>query len=1124
MKNRIISLMTAMVMLFTVGIVLPIHAADEPVNLITNGDFTNGCDGWTNAADGGVFDGTISENPDYIHGDGKALTNKASKGGSAASTLRRYVEAEAGKTYKLSFYVYNTGAATKKAECMSAFVPVKGQPVFGTFDGITFKDYVEYGGQNSWSPESQSEVKRTREDIIYEPGMTHKEFLITVPEDSDYIMISMFAWTNPERLYFSDFRLYEVEIPEDTQPPATDPTTEPDPDIPESGNLITNGDFTNGCTDWTNASNGGAFDGTISDNAAYIHGDGKALTNKASAGGNAVSTLRRFIPVKKGKTYYLSFYVYNTGATTNINECMSAFVPVKGKPVFGTFDGITFKDYVEYGGQNSWSPESQSEIKRTREDIIYEPGMTHKEFLITIPEDSDYIMISIFAWTAAGKLYFSDFRLYETDGNTPTQAADVIRLDPSDESPVNNGEFQGWGTSLCWWANRIGADDDMTDQAAKLFFSDEGLSLDIARFNIGGGDDPTHTHITRSDSNMPGYADGFDDDGNLVYDWNADANQKNVALAALKANPDVYFAGFSNSPPYFMTNSGCSSGANDSAKNNLKDDQYENFAKYLADVTKHLKESGIDIRCLDPMNEPDTNYWGSGSNKQEGCHFDPGVSQSKILVETKNALNEAGLTDVSVVGTDETSINKAITSYNQLSDDAKAAIDRIDAHTYEGNRRDQLKQTAVDADKNLWMSEVDGNWDMFGLADRIITDIHGMRPSAWIIWNIVDRHQDKTSDAYSVNSKGDRFEEKNMPFDPDSAIWGVALGNWDTKTIDLMQKYYGFGQFTKFIKPGMTIIGSSDNTLAAYDKKTGEIAIVAVNSAAQDKTVKFDLRAFTRADGDAKVIRTSGMFKSGEQWAKIEPIAIEDRQFTAVLKARSITTYVINGSPDEPQMPESTDKPENTEEPKATDKPDITDAPEAVVINEFEADENGMSYSYSVPSDMDGYDKYFAVYDPDNMLVYVSINEISGNADGDFTGCTPKLMVWDDMQPKCGSVTEALPAPTEPAPTEPPTPTETPAPTEKPTPIPPAEGIDYMIIHGPTTIIATADTEYEYSVTLGSSDTPPEVIWSVSDSEIAEITNGKLIAKKGGILTITATTADGKSTAIDVKVIGLKKQ
>ena len=141
-----------------------------------------------------------------------------------------------------------------------------------------------------------------------------------------------------------------------------------------------------------------------------------------------------------------------------------------------------------------------------------------------------------------------------------------VQLNPADASPFNNGEFQGWGTALCWWANRLGYSEKLTNAAAEAFFSDEGLGLDIARYNLGGGDDPTHNHINRSDSKVPGvYSDyKLSSDGkdveSITYDITKDQNQLNIAKAALKANPDLYFEGFSNSAPYFMTKTGCTSG------------------------------------------------------------------------------------------------------------------------------------------------------------------------------------------------------------------------------------------------------------------------------------------------------------------------------------------------------------------------------------------------------------------------------------------------------------------------------------------------------------------------------------------------------------------------------------
>ena len=154
-------------------------------------------------------------------------------------------------------------------------------------------------------------------------------------------------------------------------------------------------------------------------------------------------------------------------------------------------------------------------------------------------------------------------------------------------------------------------------------------------------------HIIRSDGGVPGYCTdvtkmeqdkdesyyindlGFDQaDAECGYawnyDWEADINQINVLKAAAAASGEDFIAeAFSNSPPYFMTVSGCSSGHTDSNQDNLRSDSYKAFAKYMADVIEHWESKGvIDFQSTDPMNEPYTNYWGAYSDKQEGCHFD----------------------------------------------------------------------------------------------------------------------------------------------------------------------------------------------------------------------------------------------------------------------------------------------------------------------------------------------------------------------------------------------------------------------------------------------------------------------------------------------------------------------
>ena len=60
-------------------------------------------------------------------------------------------------------------------------------------------------------------------------------------------------------------------------------------------------------------------------------------------------------------------------------------------------------------------------------------------------------------------------------------------------------EFDGWGLSLSWWATEIGdwtrtgsTGNAKRDEVMEAIYGDSGLGLNIARYNVGGGDDPTH--------------------------------------------------------------------------------------------------------------------------------------------------------------------------------------------------------------------------------------------------------------------------------------------------------------------------------------------------------------------------------------------------------------------------------------------------------------------------------------------------------------------------------------------------------------------------------------------------------------------------------------------------------
>ena len=440
-------------------------------------------------------------------------------------------------------------------------------------------------------------------------------------------------------------------------------------------------------------------------------------------------------------------------------------------------------------------------------------------------------------------------------------------------------------------------------------------------------DDFLHNaHINRSDSAIPGYCtdvckintnehniewyhknfERVDEECGYAwnYDWEADKYQMNIVKAIAKAKGSEFIAeAFSNSPPYFMTNSGCSSGATDSSQNNLRDNAYNAFAKYLADVIAHfnLRDNEVTFTSATGMNEPYTNYWGANSNKQEGCHFDQGNPQSRIIKALNWNLQDKGVTNCIVSGTDETSIDIAISSYNALDSDAKNAISRIDTHSYEGSDRAGLRQLAENEGKNLWMSEVDGDFTKgdnagemsapLGLAHRIIEDLMWMKPSAWILWDIVDMHCD-TGNVHDGND----FNWLNQ----NGGYWGLTACNHDDEYIWCLKKYYAFGQFTRYIRPGHNIFPIDWNAIGSYDSKNNKVVIVAINTESSDKSAWFSFEQFGLMDtNNITAIRTSGSLNGGENWADVSNscniwIEKDSKWFTATLKANSITTFIVD--------------------------------------------------------------------------------------------------------------------------------------------------------------------------------------------------------------------------------------
>lgn len=93
-------------------------------------------------------------------------------------------------------------------------------------------------------------------------------------------------------------------------------------------------------------------------------------------------------------------------------------------------------------------------------------------------------------------------RYLRTPCGPAPSAADPVRLDPG----YQQAPFEGWGTSLAWFANVTGGwPDAQRNRLADALYGAEGLGFTIARYNIGGGDSPETEPYMRAGAAVPGH-------------------------------------------------------------------------------------------------------------------------------------------------------------------------------------------------------------------------------------------------------------------------------------------------------------------------------------------------------------------------------------------------------------------------------------------------------------------------------------------------------------------------------------------------------------------------------------------------------------------------------------------
>lgn len=418
-------------------------------------------------------------------------------------------------------------------------------------------------------------------------------------------------------------------------------------------------------------------------------------------------------------------------------------------------------------------------------------------------------------------------------------------------------EFNGFGTSTCWWAQNID-DEDVRQKLAKELFSSDGLGINILRYNVGGGTNPEHDRIAYEWRKTESFYYYNEATGKYEYDFSRDANAQAFLKQALhqeNSTVDTVIL-FANSPHYSMTISGESGGNTVAGETNLAPEHYGDFVDYFLTITEHFISEGIPVKYISPLNEPQWDWSGEWSG-QEGCHYE--VQQVlELLALFSKGIDERGL-DVKISAPESGEVSELTTEYfNTIASDKEAYknVASLAYHSYWSDFNLYGKQCLGDlisgekfkgysVDMTEWCelpcsNDVDATYAAVLMARTMANDINYSKVNSWSSWVAVNGVGRKDGKLYS-----------------DGLFWTEDDFSEYDKTI----RYYAMGHFSKFVPAGSQVLTSKCDTASlayilhtnwntdpeymelnfcAFKTPQGKTVVVIVNQET-DRTVKLSL-------------------------------------------------------------------------------------------------------------------------------------------------------------------------------------------------------------------------------------------------------------------------------------------
>lgn len=435
-------------------------------------------------------------------------------------------------------------------------------------------------------------------------------------------------------------------------------------------------------------------------------------------------------------------------------------------------------------------------------------------------------------------------------------------------------KIKGFGASSCWWSPQI-SDEKTADEVVNLLYGNDGLKMNIYRYNVGGGYEQGNTRVDNPWRLVESF---MNSDGS--YNFDADKNAVAVMKKALDTGNVDTLIFFVNSPHYSHTVTKQTSGGFTEHFSNLEKGKYRDFAKYLIDIAEHFIEIGYPVKYISPINEPQWK-WGGDYVWQEGCHYEPDEVKNCFLVFAEEL--ERRNSTLRLYGPESGNISDTTKEYYSLLSSDPLIMKYLDVFAYHSYGSDNSPETKAEfgdwADRNVKTPRFDmSEWcELPCRSDP--KSIDGTLITARVIGeDLILSHADSWTAWVCANQWGKDEENRKVFCD------GLLVARDDWSQYYVAMRYYAMAHYSKYIPVGSVSLDISFKTsrgfsLFAFEKPNKEKVLIAVNSSKAKRVIEFDIDF-----NEAEVVSTT----SEEQ---LKSVVTKERKIT--IAPKSTATVIL---------------------------------------------------------------------------------------------------------------------------------------------------------------------------------------------------------------------------------------